>query len=392
MKRAFLHALAGAVVAACPATLTLAQSTVLAGDHAIDGRACIGPFCDGSTSFPPVEALKLNGYTVGIGFEDASDGTGFPDRDWRLLVNDDISTATGGISRFSVEDIDASTIPFTIEGGAPENAFYMADDGDIGLGTSMPQASLHVASQTFPTLRLERTSPPTSEWNIAASPGTLRIRDVETWTVPFSIVTGAPTNALTIADSGNIGIGTSEAAAPLEVSGDATFSFFRITAAQAAINQSVDITFTGGPLGTGELRYNIVDGDGPEMKLNADGDMQILGTLTTGGPSCTGGCDAVFTEERIIPEADYAARMWADGYLPHVGPTAPETPVNVSEKLGGILNALEHAHVFIDRQNRRIETLESEKAAQYDRIAAQDARIEALLARMEAIETGQRAD
>ena len=308
MKRAFLHALAGAVVAACPATLTLAQSTVLAGDHAIDGRACIGPFCDGSTSFPPVEALKLNGYTVGIGFEDASDGTGFPDRDWRLLVNDDVSAATGGISRFSVEDIDASTIPFTIEGGAPENAFYMADDGDIGLGTSMPQASLHVASQTFPTLRLERTSPPTSEWNIAASPGTLRIRDVETWTVPFSIVTGAPTNALTIADSGNIG------------------------------------------------------------------------------------CDAVFTEERIIPEADYAARMWADGYLPHVGPTAPETPVNVSEKLGGILNALEHAHVFIDRQNRRIETLESEKAAQYDRIAAQDARIEALLARMEAIETGQRAD
>jgi len=119
-------------------------------------------------------------------------------------------------------------------------------------------------------------------------------------------------------------------------------------------------------------------GDNEIAKWNADGDLVIRGTLTTGGPTCDGGCDAVFTERRIIPEDDYAARMWADGHLPFVGPTAPEAPINVSEKLGGMLNALEHAHVFIERQNRRIETLEAEKAAQDTRIARLEARLMAL--------------
>ena len=177
---------------------------------------------------------------------------------------------------------------------------------------------------------------------------------------------------------GNVGIGTAGASAPLEIGDDASFSFFRITAGGAAINKSVDVVFTQGPLGTGELRYNIVDGDGPEMRLNADGDMEIDGTLTTGGPTCDGGCDAVFTERRIIPEDDYAARMWADGHLPFVGPTLPEAPINVSEKMGGMLNALEHAHVFIERQNERIATLEAEKAAQDERMAELEARLMAL--------------
>ncbi|MEZ5716353.1 MAG: hypothetical protein R3D85_15060 [Paracoccaceae bacterium] len=87
----------------------------------------------------------------------------------------------------------------------------------------------------------------------------------------------------------------------------------------------------------------------------------------TGGTACGGGCDRVFTERAIIPEADYAEAMWTQGFLPHVGPTPEGAPINVSEKLGGMLNALEHAHVFIDRQaqqieaqNRRIATLEAQ--------------------------------
>ena len=50
-----------------------------------------------------------------------------------------------------------------------------------------------------------------------------------------------------------------------------------------------------------------------------------------------------------------------------------------------MLNALEHAHVFIERQNERIATLEAEKAAQDERMAELEARLMAL-------ETGRGTD
>ncbi|MEZ5716056.1 MAG: hypothetical protein R3D85_13340 [Paracoccaceae bacterium] len=75
------------------------------------------------------------------------------------------------------------------------------------------------------------------------------------------------------------------------------------------------------------------------------------------------------------------------GFLPHVGPTPEGAPLNVSEKLGGMLNALEHAHVFIDRQRGEIEaqrgeieTLKHAKASLETRLSLVEARLSALSA------------
>ena len=185
---------------------------------------------------------------------------------------------------------------------------------------------------------------------------------------------------LELAANGNVGIGTGTPQAPLEISDDETFSFFRITATDAPINQSADVVFTEGPLRTGELRYNIVDGDGPEMRLNADGDMVLTGTLTTAGPTCAAGCDAVFEPDYDrLSITEHASEMWEKGYLPAVGPTRPGAPLNVAEKLGAVLNELEHAHIYIEQVH---EDLVDQRA----RLDRQDRLISSLLQRLETVE------
>ena len=114
-----------------------------------------------------------------------------------------------------------------------------------------------------------------------------------------------------------------------------------------------------------------------------NGDAIVFGTLTTGGTTCGGGCDRVFTDHSIIPAAEYAAQMWQQGHLPHVGPTVEGAPLNVSEKLGGLLNAVEHAHVFIDTQRGQIETLTAEKSALETRLARLEGEMAALAARLD---------
>ena len=362
------------------ATSARAQ-TVLPGNHTVLGALCVGPQC-ASESFGD-DTLRLKAYNLRIHVDDRTTNPDYSGHDWGFLFND---VTQFGEDYFAVEDRTLATVPFRIDGFAPTNALRIAGNGDIGIGTGLPQHDLHIVSNGgTATIRMEETVGTAARWDIEANSAAFVIQDVLAATNPIMLEKNAPSYALRIANTGNVGLGTSSPQAPLEIFRREAFNFLRITAAGAEVNDSVDIVYTQGPLGTGELRYNIVDGDGPEMRLNADGDMTLDGTLTTGGPTCSGGCDAVFTERRIIPEPDYAARMWADGHLPHVGPTAPGAPINVSEKLGGMLNALEHAHVFIERQNRRIETLEAEKAAQDDRMAALEARLMAL-------ETGRGTD
>ncbi len=78
------------------------------------------------------------------------------------------------------------------------------------------------------------------------------------------------------------------------------------------------------------------------------GDLEISGSIITGGPSCSGGCDAVLTDSYQLPSIqEHAAEMMAMGHLPNVGPTVPYAPLDLSEQYGRLLNELEHAHIYI---------------------------------------------
>lgn len=88
--------------------------------------------------------------------------------------------------------------------------------------------------------------------------------------------------------------------------------------------------------------------------VDINGNLVITGTCT--------GCDAVFQPDwNVEPIEAHADAMYANKYLPAVGPT-PEGPVaiNVFEKTTGILQELEKAHIYIAQLNSSLKELQAE--------------------------------
>lgn len=153
-------------------------------------------------------------------FEDNSTGT-FPGNDWIIEIN---STVNGGDSYYAVQDATAGVIPFKIMAGAPADALFVNDNGNVGFGTSNPVTKVHLKNGNTPTVRLEQDNtggwtPQT--WDIAGNEANFFIRDATNGsTLPFRIQPGAPSSSLTIKSTGNVGIGTWNPTENLEVVGN----------------------------------------------------------------------------------------------------------------------------------------------------------------------------
>ena len=95
---------------------------------------------------------------------------------------------------------------------------------------------------------------------------------------------------------------------------------------------------------------------GNEMTIIAgSGDTTIRGRLYTAGPTCGSGCDAVFEPDFDLESIEeHAAAMWSAGYLPAIGSTVPSEPINLTEKMGGVLNELEKAHIYIEQLHQEL--------------------------------------
>ncbi|GLT09542.1 hypothetical protein ACFQFQ_06060 [Sulfitobacter porphyrae] len=149
-------------------------------------------------------------------------GTGFyPGRDWRIRPNDDYN---GGIERFSIEDLSADTIPFSIEGGAPENALWIDNGGGIGLGTMFPQDRLHASGAIGPGFRMEQTGNgllPPQAWRIVGQTA-FSVTDLTAGTTPFRIDRTAPTGSFHLDETGFVGLGTTAPEELLHVRSNAT--------------------------------------------------------------------------------------------------------------------------------------------------------------------------
>ena len=351
---------------AAPAGAEVLSST----SPTIRNNLCIGLDCDTNESFSGnFNQLEIKANSTRLVFEDSSTAVDFPASDWAIQANDRFSN---GEDQLLFINIGTGAEILTIKAGAPASTMVLNDDGRVGLGTEFPTADLHAVSSNTAKIRLEEIVSG-ADWEVSVGNTGIGFFEHNALSFPFFVENNAPNSAFWIEDTGNVGVGTSNPAAPLHVVDSASFSFFRITATGAATNDSVDVVFTEGPLGTGQLRYNIVDGDNQEMSLDADGNMILDGTLTTGGPTCDSGCDAVFDAGfSRLSVSEHAALMWEKGHLPAVGPTLPGQPMNVSEKMGAMLNELEHAHIYIEQLHAEAR--------------ARDAVIADLVARLEAVE------
>ena len=348
------------------------------------GSLCVGFDCVNGESFG-FDTIKLKENNLRIKFDDTSSTASFPSRDWQILVND---SSNGGLERFSIEDVTAGRIPFTIEGNAPTNSLYVEDSGEIGLGTNQPVVNLHIKDGNTPTVRLEQDgssgfTPQT--WDLAGNETNFFIRDATNGsTLPFRIRPGAPSSSIDIAANGNIGIGTSSPDGDIDgmdhrSDTDGFVEGLRIHNQSSGAGALTQMGFHRGAAEGGDdwligidtlghFEMNLYSGSMSEFDLDTSGNLIINGTITTGGGTCGGGCDAVFEPGYDLPTiGEHAEQMWENGHLPNVGPTVEGQPIDLTNKVGRMLNELETSHIYIEQLLKKMKALQD----RVDRLEAQ---------------------
>jgi hypothetical protein len=287
---------------------------VILDDLIVDGSACIGMDCVNGESFG-FDTLRLKENNLRIGAVDTSSSASFPSNDWQLTFND---SANGGANKFSVDDISNGRTPFTIEASAPNNALFVEDSGDIGVGTANPVVRMHIVKGDTPTVRLDQDgssgfTPQT--WDMAGNETNFFVRDVTNGSsLPFRIRPGAPQSSIDIAADGDVGIGTASPAGDLHIfnSGSTeTAMFFQNGNANWKFkNDATTGRMTVGIEG-GNTPFKLDDGSNENLfrvgvlganMVDVNGNLTVTGaitadTLTTAtGNSCDSGCDRVFDE------------------------------------------------------------------------------------------------
>jgi hypothetical protein len=202
---------------------------VIPDDLIVQGSTCVGFDCVNGEAFG-FDTIRLKENNTRIKFEDTSVAP-FPTTDWQLTANE---SASGALNKFSIEDITAATVPFTIEGGALANSIYVDSTGRVGFRTATPVLDLHAATGNTPGLRFEQTSASgftAQTWDMAGNEANFFVRDVTGGSrLPLRIRPGAPTSSVDIAASGFVGIGTAGPDAKLDIeSADAAGVAFRLT-------------------------------------------------------------------------------------------------------------------------------------------------------------------
>jgi hypothetical protein len=371
---------AGPVAIAGAVRSVHAADQVIPDDLIVQGSLCVGFDCVNNESFS-FDTIRLKENNLRIHFDDTSTLAGFPNRDWRIVAND---SASGGASKFSIEDSTGARTPFTIEGNAPTNSLYVDDGGRVGFGTSTPVVELHARNGDTPTLRLEQDgssgfAPQT--WDVAGNETSFFVRDATNGsTLPFRIQPGTASNTLFLASDEQVGVGTTAPEAPLEVQNPATGLtllldapgdvFFRQR--NTVSGQFVDVNLIGN-----DFRVNFnTGGGGPELILTNNGDLTVTGdvfsaTCTAPGNPCAP--DFVFEAGYPLMDLDQLGSFIAENkHLPEV-PSADQFErqgrINLGRFQMTLLQKIEELtlytlqqHETIGRQQETISRLEERLA------------------------------
>ena len=364
-----------------PATPVL-NKTAVPPPLIVAGNACIGDFCTStSADFPN---LKLKSDITAIKFE--NDSCCSPSRDWVIRAND---LGGGGGDRFSIQDWDAGTVPFSIAGGLSDNALYVGSNGNLGLGTATPAQALHVIRASTPTIRLEQpVSPgPARTWDVGAHNTQFFVRDVtNSSALPLQIQAGAPTSSIYVTANGRVGFGTANPLGQFHVAaGEVRFPPGNGTAGWTVFNYQYDgnnyirgttiIADTGGSVGIGTTT--------PSSKLHVNGgDIRVSGGSFIDDGVTLNAPDYVFESSyKLMPLEKLKEFVAQERHLPNV-PNAREVKeqgLNLSQFQMRLLEKVEELTLYTLTQNEQL----SAQQEQIARLAQQNA---GLLERLAALE------
>ena len=248
------------------------------------------------TSTPATEIHTIDGDTPTLRLQ--QDGSsGFAPQTWDVAGNE---------TNFFVRDVsNGSTLPFRIRPGAPTSAILVDVDGEVGFGTTSPDADLHILDSAGNSeLQLE-TASQGWKWRANSSNNQMNVIDDTFSKTPLRIAANSSTNML------GLGIDTAGADAPN------TVSFGR-------------------------------DGS-PEITVDIQGSVIVDGTVQH--------ADYVFDPEFDLETIDeHAEFMWKNRHLPAL----PKAPVGLKGRVDlvshqmGILGELEKAHIYIDQLNNEL--------------------------------------
>jgi hypothetical protein len=233
------------------------------------------------------------------------DGTsGFTPQTWDVAGNETnffVRDATGG-----------SQLPFRIRSGAPSDSVYIADDGDIGMGTAAPEQQLHVRRTTAdPVIALFEST----------NSGAVQIR-MET----------DSTNRRFLARDGS---GNNES--QIVFGDNGAFDFLGPTASDV------------------------------RLQIDSSGNLFIQGACSEGGSPGSGSCaDYVFEPEYELLSIQQLREFIAENkHLPNV-PSADEIRkegLNIQHFQGRLLEKVEELTLYILSQEERLGELNRENSA-----------------------------
>lgn len=385
IKNASLKAAAFGASALVALASSAAADQVIADDLIVQQSLCVGQDCVNGENFG-FDTIRMKENNLRIKAQDTSNSSSFPTVDWQLTFND---SSNGGQNKFSIDDIDNGRTPFTIEAAAPSHSLYVDDGGRIGLGTATPVVELHVVDGDSPTLRLQQdgSSGFTAQtWDLAGNEAGFFVRDVTNGSqLPFRIIPGADSESLVIGANNDVGVGgdtTPEASLHVKRTNGTARVYIQEASATPGVRELLKMSNNGGSYITIENtavsgswyfthensapnRFLITHSDGGvQFALDRSGNVTLAGDITTTGSVCGSGCDRVFDADYPLPTITQQAQMmFSDRHLPNVGPTDEEGPFNVTQKVAGMLNELEKAHIYIAQLNDRLSEQDREMAA-----------------------------
>ncbi|MES1243881.1 MAG: tail fiber domain-containing protein [Acidobacteriota bacterium] len=312
---------------------TTAEDQVIPDDLIVQGSACVGLDCVNNENFG-FDTIRLKENNLRIHFDDTSTQAGFPANDWRLIAND---SASGGSSKFSIEDSTSSKTPFTVTAGASTNSIFVDSTGRVGFRTSTPVLDLHVNTSNTPALRLEQNNSggfTAQTWDIGANEANFFVRDVTGGSkLSLRIRPGAPTSSIDISSDGDVGVGTASPAAKLHAStsAGATATLLQLTN-NAASRINLEDTAAAATWGINNVSGNlnmIKSGVGSNaFSLTGAGTLTVFDLIETSDRTLKTDIVPVAPEEILAKVAGLPVSTWrfktGTPDVLHLGPMAQD--------------------------------------------------------------------